>query len=216
MIPQKINQIISLAGKDGFDLSAESAGKILSFLNTLKEWNGRINLMGPSAWGRIWEDHIVDSLWIDSKVGDATRIADFGSGAGFPGVILAALREDRQVHLIEGRGKKCRFLRVAAEEAGLHNITVINRAVEPRNEWPDELYKTIVTRAAANPEKLMGLLKNMICDGGRLMALIGTSVTQKSIDEAIGKENSEWSLEALDYAEFYGKRRGIVTLRKVP
>lgn len=103
-----------------FNVSRETEQRLDAILDTLDSWRGRVNLVGPREWPVIWSRHIADSLQLVDLVRGARHIVDLGSGAGFPGLVLAAaLGPDVQLTLVESVGKKCAFLRAAADGAGL-------------------------------------------------------------------------------------------------
>ena len=79
----------------------------------------RSNLIGPKEWPQIWTRHVGDSVQLLDRIPDTARVVDLGSGAGFPGLILAAARPAGHVTMIESVGKKCAFLRAAIKAADL-------------------------------------------------------------------------------------------------
>lgn len=98
-----------------FDVSRETLDRLDRFVTCLDRWRSRLNLIGPKEWPEIWPRHVADSLQLLAHIPDGARIVDLGSGAGFPGLVLAcALAETGgEVVLIESAGKKCAFLREA-------------------------------------------------------------------------------------------------------
>ncbi len=93
-----------------------------SFYLLLEEWNQRMNLVGPSAMPAFWQRHVLDSAQLFHVEQSALLWADVGSGAGFPGIILAILLKSRAgagVHLIESMAKRVRFLRHVVETLSL-------------------------------------------------------------------------------------------------
>lgn len=103
-----------------YDVSRETEERLDAILATLDAWRGRVNLVGPREWPVIWSRHVADSLQLVDLLRGAGRIVDLGSGAGFPGLVLSAsLGPAAHVTLVESVGKKCAFLRAAADTAGL-------------------------------------------------------------------------------------------------
>ncbi|MFN3607943.1 MAG: 16S rRNA (guanine(527)-N(7))-methyltransferase RsmG [Hyphomonas sp.] len=86
---------------------------------TLDEWRQKSNLIGPREWPQIWTRHVGDSWQLLDRIPMTAHVVDLGSGAGFPGLIIAADRPAGHVTMIESVGKKCAFLRAAIQEAGL-------------------------------------------------------------------------------------------------
>lgn len=113
-----------------FDVSRETRARLEAYLALLARWNARINLVGPSSPETWWERHVEDGLQLASLLPDGEGpIADLGSGAGLPGLILAAC-VSRPIHLVEADQRKCAFLREAAREMGLGHVTIHAQRIE--------------------------------------------------------------------------------------
>ena len=98
-------------------VSRETAERLDRFVDLLFDWQRRVNLIAPSTEPVLWTRHIADSLQLLPLAPDARVWADLGSGAGFPGLVIACALADRPgalVHLVESNGKKTAFLREAA------------------------------------------------------------------------------------------------------
>jgi 16S rRNA (guanine527-N7)-methyltransferase len=97
----------------GLDVSRETSEKRHLLERELRRWQAIKNLVGPATLDRIWDRHIVDSLQLLSLAPDAKTWLDLGSGAGFPGLVLAIAGAERglKVHLVESNSRKCAFLR---------------------------------------------------------------------------------------------------------
>jgi 16S rRNA (guanine527-N7)-methyltransferase len=111
-----------------FGVSRESGERLETYVGLLLTWQARINLIGPSTRDDIWMRHIADALQLLALLPDNTRIlADLGSGAGIPGLILAIARP-LEAHLFESNLKKGAFLREAARqtraEAQVHSLRI--------------------------------------------------------------------------------------------
>ena len=102
-------------------VSHETLAKFDRYAAMLQEWNERINLVSASTLPHIWTRHFLDSWQLVNfiEAGQYPVIADLGSGAGFPGLVLAIMGVGR-VHLIESIGKKANFLREVVAELGLN------------------------------------------------------------------------------------------------
>lgn len=125
---------------------------------------------------RAWRVHVDDSragLLVEQLRG-ATRIADIGSGAGFPGLVLAAALPRAEVDLIESIGRKCEFMRRAIGAAGLANAHVVNeRSEELAAGTGRELYDAVTARAVGRLSTLAELASPLLRDGGALVAWKG-------------------------------------------
>ena len=114
-----------------------------TYVTLLKKWQPRINLIGPKTLRDIWVRHVQDSAQLldhlppilqeqtgqNQPSNQARRLVDFGSGAGFPGLVLAILRPDLDVHLVESDQRKGAFLREVARETGA-KITLHSQRIE--------------------------------------------------------------------------------------
>jgi 16S rRNA (guanine527-N7)-methyltransferase len=101
-------------------VSRETSGRLDRFVDLLLDWQRRVNLIAPSTEPVLWTRHIADSLQLLALAPDARVWADFGSGGGFPGLVIACALADSPgalVHLVESSTKKIAFLREAARAA---------------------------------------------------------------------------------------------------
>ena len=101
------------------DVSRETLDRLDRIISELGVWRQKSNLIGPKEWPQIWTRHVGDSWQLLDHIPEASRVVDLGSGAGFPGLIIAAARPGGHVTMMESVGKKCAFLRAAIEAAGL-------------------------------------------------------------------------------------------------
>src|SRR5215468_7087592 len=104
----------------GVDVSRETRDRLEALVLALGRWQKAINLVGKATLDDIWTRHILDSAQVAPLIPkEAETLADLGSGGGFPGLVLAALRPDLDVTLHEATTKKCLFLKAAADRMGL-------------------------------------------------------------------------------------------------
>ncbi len=100
-------------------VSRETLDRLVVYVDLLTAWNQRINLVGRNTIGDIWRRHILDCAQLHKLLPRGTRVlVDLGSGAGLPGLILAAMGIEG-VHLVESDQRKCAFLREAARVMGV-------------------------------------------------------------------------------------------------
>jgi 16S rRNA (guanine527-N7)-methyltransferase len=114
----------SQVGRDGFlaemrrlgiDVSRETADRLEVLVSTLERWQKAINLVSRTTLGDVWRRHLLDSAQLTPLIPESAKmLADLGSGAGFPGLVVAALRPDLEVTLIESDARKAAFLGEAA------------------------------------------------------------------------------------------------------
>ncbi|HEX3324691.1 MAG TPA: 16S rRNA (guanine(527)-N(7))-methyltransferase RsmG [Solirubrobacterales bacterium] len=126
--------------------------------------------------GRAWKVHVADSLTglEISDLRDAQTIADIGSGAGFPGLVLAVALPEARVDLIESVTRKCEFIERAIEAAGIANANVINTRSEDLAAGEGrEAYAAVTARAVGRLSTLAELASPLLEDGGALVAWKG-------------------------------------------
>ena len=102
-------------------VSRETEDRLATFVELLDRWRHKINLISNSTFPSVWTRHIADSAQLMALAPQAKRWVDMGSGAGFPGLVIAIQLADVPgaiVHCIESDGRKCAFLREAARATG--------------------------------------------------------------------------------------------------
>jgi 16S rRNA (guanine527-N7)-methyltransferase len=122
-------------------VSRETEARLAIFVDLLDRWRGKTNLIADSTFPTVWTRHIADSGQLMALAPDARRWVDMGSGAGFPGLVIAIQLADVPgaiVHCIESDGRKCAFLREAARATGaaaqIHALRV--EAIAPESLGP--------------------------------------------------------------------------------
>ncbi|HET7054081.1 MAG TPA: 16S rRNA (guanine(527)-N(7))-methyltransferase RsmG [Solirubrobacterales bacterium] len=169
---------------------------------------------------RAWRVHVVDSL-TGLEVVELTkagRIADIGSGAGFPGLVLAVALPDSRVDLIESVGRKCEFIRRAIEAAGIANAAVVNaRSEELAAGEGRESYDAVTSRAVGRLSTLAELASPLLGEDGVLVAWKG----KRDVDEEqeLGRAADQLAMhpeQILDVGDRAGsKHRHLHVLRKL-
>jgi len=154
----------------GIPLSAAQVHAQLALLAELLEWNARFNLTSITVPADMLRKHLLDSLAVLPHLQGA-RIADVGTGAGFPGLPLAICSPERQFTLIDATAKKCRFVTHAAALLGLTNVTVVHARAEA---WrPAAAFDSVVARALASLAEFIRSAAHLCASGGRLLAMKG-------------------------------------------
>lgn len=132
-----------------FHVSRETRTRIETYVDLLLTWQRRINLIGPATANAVWQRHIADSLQLLALMPTGTRtIAELGSGAGIPGLVLA-IAGGFKAHLYESNGKKAAFLREAARQTRTQAIVHVVRLETLRNEPDLPDVQCVVARALA-------------------------------------------------------------------
>jgi 16S rRNA (guanine527-N7)-methyltransferase len=131
------------------EVSRETRDQLEALVHTLGRWQKAINLVGKATLEDIWVRHILDSAQVLPLIPRKTeRLADLGSGGGFPGLVLAALRPEMQVTLIESDARKGAFLGEAGRRMGLKNQPKI---VVSRIEAAEPVGAEVITARALAP-----------------------------------------------------------------
>jgi 16S rRNA (guanine527-N7)-methyltransferase len=175
--------------------------------------------ISASTVPRARDVHIADSLsgLEVEPLAVATRVADLGSGAGLPGLVLAACRPEGRFDLIESLSRKCEFLREATEKMELANATVI---CERSEGWASsrgrEAYDAVTARAVGSLSTLAELASPLLHEGGVLVAWRGArSAAEESELAAAGERLAMEPLEIRSVRPYAGSRdRHIHLLRK--
>ena len=138
-------------------------------------------LIGPREVPRIWDRHILNSAAVVPFLPRTGLIADVGSGAGLPGVVIAAMRPEATVYLIEPMERRCAWLTEIAEDLSLPNIEVKRgRAEEYHGAFECD---AVTSRAVAALDKLARLSLPLVRPGGEMIVLKGRNVSRE-IDPA--------------------------------
>ena len=120
----------------GADLKARMVEQIEAYLGLLRIWNRTTRLTGPTDDRALVERHVLDSLAVAPQLAPGARFIDVGSGAGFPGLVLAIARPESTAFLVEARRRRASFLAEASRSANLKHVTVICARAEALQSDP--------------------------------------------------------------------------------
>jgi 16S rRNA (guanine527-N7)-methyltransferase len=169
-------------------LSDAFLDKMELFAQMLALWGARVNLTAKPSDPAETAFHIVDSLMPIALLPDLfnsdRRVLDFGSGAGFPGLILASTCA-ASFTLVEARQKRASFLKVAAAELGLENVKIPAARVEPAALSPS--FQTVLARASGSPADFYAIAGAALLPGG--VAIVYASPSQR-LDLAAAQQHA--------------------------
>ncbi len=143
-----------------FPLGAEARERLFRYADLLREANSHFNLVAESTLPILWQRHFLDSAQLFPLLPKGRKIvlADMGSGAGFPGMVLAIMAADcglgHKINLVESIGKKAGFLSQTAETLGLRDVAVHNARAE---SLPAAFADVITARAVKPLPELLGM-----------------------------------------------------------
>lgn len=142
-------------------------------------------LIGPRELPRLWSRHLLNSAAVAAVFPSGALVADLGSGAGFPGLVLAVLRPDVDVVLIEPMQRRVDWLGYAADALGLDNVSIARaRAQELHGEL---LADAVTCRAVASFSELLPWVAPLLVGGGEFVALKGAKA-QAEVDGALRED----------------------------
>jgi len=158
-------------------LSEAQQEKLLDYLALLNKWNKVYNLTAVRDPMEMMTLHVLDSLAAVPAFKDAQNVLDVGAGGGLPGVVLAIVRPDMKVSMIDIVHKKTAFLNQVKAELELGNVTVYTKKVqELQVKTP---YDVITSRAFADLSDFVNWSGHLLAEGGRFIALKGTAPAEE-------------------------------------
>ncbi len=181
-----------------FGVSRETAERLTIYAELLARWQKTINLVAPSTLGSIWHRHFADSAQILPLVGHSGgNWVDLGSGAGFPGLVLAIIRAESgpmRATLVESDSRKCAFLAEVLRKVGLPPAAIVeirNQRIENRATQDSLTGVDVITaRALAPLDRLFELSVGLFAPSTRAFFLKGRD-TEAEIEAA----RLRWSFE---------------------
>ncbi|MEO5376909.1 MAG: 16S rRNA (guanine(527)-N(7))-methyltransferase RsmG [Magnetococcus sp. DMHC-6] len=149
------------------------------YAHHLLTWNEKFNLIGPAPPESILIRHFLDSLYFAPLLPPSAKIADIGSGAGFPGVPLAIVFPQHRMHLIESIQKKAGFLSFIVAELGLHNkVKIFNQRAEQMPSKEINSYHVILSRALSDIAQGATWAFKLLKPDGMYLTIKGPKVDQ--------------------------------------
>jgi 16S rRNA (guanine527-N7)-methyltransferase len=170
---------------EALNVSRETEERLAIYAKLLRRWQERINLVAPGTLDQIWSRHFADSLQLRGLAPLARRWVDLGSGAGFPGLVVALDLPDGDVHLIESNGKKSAFLREVARETGvalsIHHGRIEDVLPDLAATWKFDI---VSARALAPLGKLLDYSHQVLTTQTRALFLKGQDVESELAEAA--------------------------------
>ncbi|MBX9821160.1 16S rRNA (guanine(527)-N(7))-methyltransferase RsmG [Afipia birgiae] len=193
-------------------VSRETGARLDRYVDLLVQWQAKTNLIAPSTLPQLWTRHVSDSLQLLDLAPNARRWLDFGSGGGFPGVVLAcamAEHEGANVQLVERNAKKAAFLREALRVTGAAGSVVLADI----GDYVDSLQTPvdcITARAVAPLHMLLGFAAPLVQQGTKALFLKG-----QDVEAELTEATKYWNIEPLLHPSRTGGHGWIVELNAI-
>jgi len=189
-------------------VSGETLARLKAYVGMLEDWNARHNLVSPASFADVWNRHVRDSAQLARFIPEsATTLADLGSGAGFPGLVLAELLRGKvRVTLFEATTKKCRFLEAVRDRLGLDTIVRNERmeAAAPQG------FDVVTARACAPLDKLLGYAQKFLGPDSMALFLKGQNVGAE-----LTQARNSWKMKVLQHPSLTNPSGTVLEIREL-
>lgn len=167
----------------GMCLSKEQYDKFMKYMRLIQEWNEKVNLTAITEDEEIVKKHFIDCIkaYKSDELKKAETIIDVGAGAGFPGIPIAIMDENKKVTLLDSLNKRINFLNLVISELGLKNVKTIHSRAEDgaRTKELREKFDIATSRAVANMAVLSEFCLPYVKVGGSFVALKGPAIEEE-------------------------------------
>lgn len=185
-----------------YNVSRETQQKLTMFVDLLKEWNAKMNLVSKNSLEDVWVRHVLDSLQLIKYIPEnAKSLLDIGSGAGFPALVLAIVMQEKipsaKWQLVESIAKKTVYLNDVKNRLGLNNVQIINSRVE---NLQVKNVDVITARAVAALDVLCGYAYAMAAKNTKMLFLKGCSYEQE-----VAAAKQKWLFDLKVYKNQYSE-----------
>jgi len=187
-------------------LSDQMIDQLMTYLNLVEKWNRVYNLTAIRERDEMIKLHFLDSLSILKHM-LVKNILDVGSGAGFPGIVLAITKPELKVTVMDSVNKKTTFMQQVKSELSLTNLDVLNSRVE--DYQPTTLFEAVTSRAFSNLKNMMSLTQHTLQKEGVWLAMKSKDVRE----ELEAFEKNQYTLIPLE-VPFINAERYLVILKK--
>jgi 16S rRNA (guanine527-N7)-methyltransferase len=195
-------------------VSRETLGRVRSYLAVLDVWRERINLIGPGEGRHLWRRHVLDSLQLMDQIGPEHRnIVDLGSGAGFPGLLVAAAMVERPgalVTLVEKSPRKTEFLEAAIAEVGLPARVLTTRIEDPPASLARDRFDLLTARALAPLPKLLGYGYAWLKPSGKALLMKGRDTAAE-----LAEARRSWTFKVAERQSLSSPEGRVLTISSI-
>ena len=188
------------------NLSNQMIDQLMAYLNLIEKWNRVYNLTAIRERDEMIKLHFLDSLSILNHV-EMEHVLDVGSGAGFPGIVLAITKPELKVTVMDSVNKKTTFMQQVKSELSLTNLNVVNARVE--DYQPTILFDGVITRAFSSIQNMLLMTQHTLQKNGAWLAMKSKDVKEEL--EAL--DQNQYTLISLE-VPFINAERYLVKLKK--
>ena len=188
------------------NLSDQMIDQLMAYLNLIEKWNRVYNLTAIRERDEMVKLHFLDSLSILNYV-EMEHVLDVGSGAGFPGIVLAITKPELKVTVMDSVNKKTTFMQQVKSELSLTNLNVVNARVE--DYQPTILFDGVITRAFSSIQNMLLMTQHTLQKNGAWLAMKSKDVKEEL--EAL--DQNQYTLISLE-VPFINAERYLVKLKK--
>ncbi|MCW5889385.1 MAG: 16S rRNA (guanine(527)-N(7))-methyltransferase RsmG [bacterium] len=208
------SRIAGAARQVGYrELDAASTERLVRYLDLLMLWNRRFHLTGDRDRDSLVDRHVADSLAVAAEVSTSGHLVDIGSGAGFPGVVVACARPDARVSLLESRRRPVSFLAEVARTVPLPGLDPILGRAEDAPDRGLRDAATVAVSRAVRADAFLPLAYPLVVPGG-IALVMATPHQSLARTNAVGVALG-FALESTrDYVLPRGEKRILVRFRK--
>ena len=178
--------------------------RLETYAHLLEKWQGAINLVGHDTVADMWGRHFLDSAQLAEHIGPDDVVADLGSGAGFPGMVLAIM--GKKVHLLESDERKSTFLSTVNRECAAMATVHTGRIEKTKPMGAD----VVVARALAPLEKLLDLALPHKISTGKFLFLKG-----KRWDEELTEAKKRWNMRANTWPSITDSNAAVIEINEI-
>lgn len=211
------NDLIKKANSIGIEISQKQAEQFYKYMELLLEWNEKMNLTAITEPEEVILKHFIDSLTIIPYLKEADTVLDIGTGAGFPGIPLKILEENKKFTLLDSLNKRIIFLQTVINELELKNIQAIHGRAEEFVSKERETYNIVTSRAVARLNVLLEYMLPFVKIGGRCICMKSFEIEEELKEAKKAIEILGGEIEKIDEITLPNTdiKRKIVVIKKV-
>ena len=197
----------------GIGLDEEAASRVGRYLDLLETWNRRLRLTGERDRRTLVRKHVADAMACVRWLPHSGAFLDIGTGAGFPGVILACVRPDSTATLLDSRQRPASFLNEVVRTVPLARVRVVVLRAEAAASDPTMAgQQSLVTSRATRMDDVLRVAKPLVAPGGCVISM-QTPKTTRQTAETCARRNGYGMVELHDYRLPDGEPRRLVVVR---